>query len=54
MLHYSVVFLVISLVAAVFGFGGIATGAVEIAKTLFFLFAIMTIVSFVISLIKKN
>ena len=34
MLHYSVVFLVIALVAAVFGFGGIAAGAVEIAKIL--------------------
>ena len=54
MLHYSVVFLVIALIAAVFGFGGIAAGAVEIAKILFFLFAIMAIVSFVISLIKKN
>jgi uncharacterized membrane protein YtjA (UPF0391 family) len=51
MLHYSVVFLVI---AAVFGFGGIAAGAVEIAKILFFLFAIMAIVSFVVSLIRKN
>lgn len=54
MLHYSVVFLVIALIAAVFGFGGIAAGAVEIAKILFFLFAIMAIVSFVLSLIRKN
>ena len=27
MLHYAVVFLVIALIAAVFGFGGIAAGA---------------------------
>jgi len=54
MLHYSVIFLVIALVAAIFGFGGIAAGAVEIAKILFFIFAIMAVVSFVISLIKKN
>ena len=54
MLHYSVVFLVIALVAAIFGFGGIAAGAVEIAKILFFIFAIMAIVSFVISLLRKN
>ena len=54
MLHYSVVFLVIALVAAVFGFGGIAAGAVEIAKILFFIFAAMAIISFVISLVKKN
>ena len=54
MLHYSVVFLVIALIAAVFGFGGIAAGAVEIAKILFFIFAIMAIVSFVVSLLRKN
>ena len=54
MLHYSVVFLVIALIAAIFGFGGIAAGAVEIAKILFFIFAIMAIVSFVISLLRKN
>jgi uncharacterized membrane protein YtjA (UPF0391 family) len=54
MLHYSVVFLVIALAAAVFGFGGIASGAVEIAKILFFIFAVMAIVSFVFSLVKKS
>ena len=54
MLHYSVVFLVIALIAAVFGFGGIAAGAVEIAKILFIHFAIMAVVTFVIGLIKKR
>jgi uncharacterized membrane protein YtjA (UPF0391 family) len=46
MLHYAVVFLVIALIAAVFGFGGIAAGAVGIAKNLFFVFIIMAIVAF--------
>ena len=32
MLHYAIVFLVIALIAALFGFGGIAAGAVEIAR----------------------
>jgi uncharacterized membrane protein YtjA (UPF0391 family) len=54
MLHYSVVFLVIALIAAIFGFGGIAAGAVEIAKILFFIFAIMAVVSFVVSLLRKS
>lgn len=54
MLHYSVVFLIVALIAAVFGFGDIAAGAVEIAKILFFLFAIMAIVSFAISLVRKK
>lgn len=38
MLRYAVVFFCIALVAAIFGFGGIASGAVEIAKILFFCF----------------
>ena len=38
MLRYAAVFLVIALVAALFGFTGIAAGAVEIAKILFFVF----------------
>jgi uncharacterized membrane protein YtjA (UPF0391 family) len=54
MLHYAIVFLVIALVAALFGFGGIAAGAVEIAKILFFVFVIMAIVAFVISLGRKG
>lgn len=54
MLHYAVVFLVIALIAAVFGFGGIAAGAVGIAKTLFFVFVIMAVVSFVVALVKKS
>jgi uncharacterized membrane protein YtjA (UPF0391 family) len=54
MLHYAVVFLVIALIAAVFGFGGIAAGAVEIAKILFFVFVIMAVVTFIISLVRKG
>jgi len=40
MLHYAVVFLIIALIAAVFGFfwGGIAVGAAGIAKVLFVIF----------------
>ena len=54
MLHYAIVFLVIALVAALFGFGGIAAGAVEIAKILFFVFVIMAVVAFVISIGRKG
>ena len=46
MLHYTVTFLIIAIVAAVFGFGGIASGATEIAKILFFVFLAITVVSF--------
>lgn len=48
MLHYTVVFFIIALIAAVFGFGGIAAGATEIAKILFFVFLIITVISFII------
>ena len=47
MLHYAVVFLVIALIAAVFGFGGIAASAVGIAKILFIVFLILAVAAFV-------
>ena len=53
MLHYAIVFFVIALVAAVFGFGGIAAGAVEIGKILFFVFLVVAVVTFVMSLLRK-
>ena len=53
MLHYAVVFFVIALIAALFGFGGIAASAVGIAKILFVVFAILAVASFLFGLIKK-
>jgi uncharacterized membrane protein YtjA (UPF0391 family) len=53
MLHYAIVFFVIALIAALFGFGGIAAGAVEIGKLLFFVFLIIAAVTFVIGLLRK-
>ena len=50
MLHYTVVFFVIALIAAVFGFGGIAAGATEIAKILFFVFLAITIISYLMGI----
>ena len=49
MLHYAVVFLVSALIAAVFGFGGIAAGAAGIAKILFVVFLIGAIVTFLMN-----
>ena len=54
MLHYAVVFFVIALIAAVFGFGGIAASAVGIGKILFIVFAILAVASFLFGLIKKS
>lgn len=53
MLHYAVVFFVIALIAALFGFTGIAAGAVEIAKILFFIFVLLFIASLVVGLVRR-
>jgi uncharacterized membrane protein YtjA (UPF0391 family) len=49
MLHYAIVFLVIALIAALFGFGGIAAGAAGIAKILFVVFLIGAVVAFLMN-----
>ena len=54
MLYYAGVFLVIALIAALFGFGGIAAGAVGIAKVLFFVFAVMFVVSLIAGLLRRG
>jgi uncharacterized membrane protein YtjA (UPF0391 family) len=50
MLSWAIAFFIIAIVAAVFGFGGIAAGAAGIAKVLFFLFLIAFGVSLVVGL----
>lgn len=46
MLHWTLVFLVIAIVAAVFGFSSLAGTAAMIAKVLFVVFLILWIISF--------
>jgi len=53
MLHYAVVFFIIALIAAVFGFGGIVAGAVGIAKILFFVFLVLAALSFLANLMRR-
>ena len=45
MLSWAIMFLVIALIAAVLGFGGIAGTAAGFAKILFFVFLVMFVVS---------
>lgn len=54
MLHYAVVFFIIALIAALFGFGGIAAGAVGIAKVLFFVFLIVAVLSAIAGLARRT
>jgi uncharacterized membrane protein YtjA (UPF0391 family) len=46
MLRWALFFLVISLIAALLGFTGIAAAAAGIAKVLFFLFIVITVILF--------
>lgn len=48
MLSWSVTFLIIALIAAALGFGGIAGTAVGIAKVLFFVFLVLFVVSLIV------
>jgi uncharacterized membrane protein YtjA (UPF0391 family) len=47
MLGWAVVFLIIALVAAVFGFGGIAAASAGIAKLLFVIFLVLFVISLI-------
>jgi uncharacterized membrane protein YtjA (UPF0391 family) len=50
MLRWAVIFLVIALVAGLFGFTGIAGGALTIAKVLFFIFIAIFVILLVMGL----
>jgi uncharacterized membrane protein YtjA (UPF0391 family) len=50
MLRWTVIFLVIAIVAALFGFTGIAAGAESIAKTIFFIFIVLVVGSFILGM----
>ena len=47
MINWAITFLVIALIAAVLGFGGIAGTAVGIAKIVFLVFIVLCIIAFV-------
>ena len=47
MLHYILILLIIALVAAVFGFGGIVGTSLYIAKILLFIFVVLLVISLV-------
>jgi uncharacterized membrane protein YtjA (UPF0391 family) len=47
MLYWAAVFFVIALLAAVFGFGGIAASAAGVAKILFFVFLVLAVISLI-------
>jgi uncharacterized membrane protein YtjA (UPF0391 family) len=52
MLSWALAFFILAIVAAVFGFGGIAAGAGTIAKVLFFVFLILFVISLVANAVR--
>ncbi len=50
LLYWGAVFLVIAIIAGLLGFSGVKHGATEIAKTLFFIFIVLFIVSLISSI----
>jgi uncharacterized membrane protein YtjA (UPF0391 family) len=56
MLRWSAIFFLIAIVAAIFGFTGIAEGAASVAKILFGIFIVLFLLAFVggLTLFKKK
>lgn len=52
MLKWSAIFFVIAIIAGLFGFGVIASGAAAIAKILFFIFVVLFAVMLIAGLIR--
>ena len=52
MIGWAVTFLIVALIAAVLGFGGIAGTAIEIAKIIFFVAIILFLISAVVALLR--
>lgn len=54
LLHYAVIFLIVAIAAAFFGFGGVAGTAMEGARLLFWVAIILFGVSLVAGLIRRT
>jgi uncharacterized membrane protein YtjA (UPF0391 family) len=53
MLRWAAIFFVVAIVAAIFGFGGIATSAIGIAKILFFIFLVLFVLSLLVGIFRR-
>ena len=51
MFGWAITFLIVALIAAVLGFGGIAGVAIEIAKIIFFIAIILFVISLIYALV---
>ena len=53
LLHYAIIFLIVALIAAAVGFGGVAGVAMEGARLLFWVFIVLFVVSLVGGLVRR-
>jgi uncharacterized membrane protein YtjA (UPF0391 family) len=54
LLHYAIIFLVVALIAAAVGFGGVAGVAMEGARLLFWIFIVLFVISLVAGLVRRG
>ena len=54
LLHYAIVFLVIALIAAAVGFGGVAGVAMDGARILFWVFIVLFVISLVGGMLRRS
>lgn len=54
MLYWALMFLVVALVAGIFGFGGIASTATGIAQILFVIALVLFVVSLLTGFVRRN
>jgi uncharacterized membrane protein YtjA (UPF0391 family) len=54
MLYWAAVFFIIAIIAAMFGFGGVASTAGSMAKILFYLFVALFVVSLVLGVGRRG
>jgi len=53
-LRWALIFFIVAIVAAVFGFGGIASGAAGIAEILFYIFVGLFLISLITGLVQGS
>ena len=54
MVYWALTFLLVAFIAAIFGFSGVALAATGIAKLLFFLFAVLFVITFATHLTRSD
>lgn len=53
MLRYALIFFIVAIIAGIFGFGGIASGAASIAQILFYIAIALLVISLISGLLRK-